>query len=269
MTRSQSLPLDLTGSPSRAVPAGTQVIDHSLDTLSGLYEYNHWVYNQIRPYVAGRVLEVGCGGGNITQFLSMNADEVVGIDPVERFIQRFHERLGHMSHVSARHGYLHEYPRPSGAGSYFDSVVSCNVLEHIEDDVQAVSMMARQLNPGGRVVVFVPACPIAFGKLDRELGHYRRYTKRSLRRVFEAAGLEWVTGQYSNVVGLLGWWLNSVVLRRTQVPAKQASAFNRLVPLLSVVERVLPLPIGQSVMGIGRKPLEVCGEISAHRAKAA
>ncbi len=241
-------------SPTADVPQGTDVIDDSLETIEQLYEYNHWVYNQLRPYLGQAVLEVGCGTGNITQFLSMRAQRVVGIEPVANFADRFRDRLRHMSHVSCIDGYLHDVPEPDDDTQRFDSVVSCNVLEHIEDHVGAMAQMAAQLREGGRVVIFVPAGPLALGRLDRELGHYRRYTLTSLRRTMEFAGLDWETGHYSNVVGLLGWWFNSVVLRRKHVPARQAKFFDRLVPMLSAVERIMPLPCGQSVVGVARKP---------------
>jgi len=257
MPRTPSSSLIYEPSPAQPAeaPLGTDVVDDSLDTLSGLYEYNHWVYSMVRPHVSGRVLEVGCGVGTITRFLSMHADEVVGLDPVDRFVDRFSQAFAHMTHVSARQGFLEDLPVPKDESRMFDTVVNCNVLEHIEDDVEAVTTMAQQLRPGGRLAVFVPAGPLAFGRLDRELGHFRRYTRRSLRAVFEAAGLQWIEGRYSNSVGLLGWWFNSVVLRCKTVPIKQAVAFNRLVPLISAIERMIPLPFGQSVVGVGRKPI--------------
>jgi SAM-dependent methyltransferase len=236
------------------LPSGTDVIDDSLDTIERLYEYNHWVFSHLRPYVKGSVLEVGSGTGNITRFLSMQAERVVGVEPVPSFAARFRDRLSHMAHVSCVDGYLHELPEPRDESQRFDAVVSCNVLEHIEDDVAAVRDMGRQLRDGGRVVLFVPAGPLAFGRLDRELGHFRRYTLGGLRRTMESAGLAWERGSYSNMLGLLGWWFNSVVLRRTQVPARQAVFFDKLVPMLSAVERVLPLPLGQSVLGVARLP---------------
>lgn len=257
MSDSQSPGLERDGSVPAAPPAGTDVIDDSLDTIEGLYEYNHWVFNQLRPHIEGAVLEVGSGTGNITQFLSMRATRVVGIEPVASFARRFRARLSHMSHVSCVDGYLHELPEPGDEAARFDTAVSCNVLEHIEDHVGAVRDMANQLRDGGHVVLFVPAGPLAFGKLDRELGHYRRYTLGSLRRTMEAAGLIWERGRYSNLLGLAGWWLNSVILRKKQVPAKQAALFDKLVPMLSAVERLLPLPCGQSVLGVARKPVRI------------
>ena len=227
------------------------VIEDSLETLESLYEYNHWVYSLLRPHLGASVLEIGSGTGNITQFLGMSARRIVGVEPELAFHDRFASRFAHMPSVESRCCVVEDLESPDDEGDRFDTAVSCNVLEHIEDDVNAVRSMASMLRKGGRVVALVPACPLAMGKLDRSLGHHRRYTLASLRRTFEAAGLRWVEGRYSNAVGLLGWWFNSVVLRRTRVPVKQAVAFNRLVPLLSAIERIVKPPLGQSVVGVG------------------
>lgn len=227
------------------------VIEDSLETLESLYEYNHWIYSLLRPHLGASVLEVGCGTGNITQFLGMSARRVLGIEPERVFHQRFIERFAHMPSVTSRCCVAEDLESPDDDNDRFDTVVSCNVLEHIEDDTRAVRSMASMLRKGGRVVALVPACPLAMGKLDRSLGHHRRYTLASLRNTFETAGLRWVEGRYSNAVGLLGWWFNSVVLRRTCVPVKQAVAFNRLVPLISAIERIVKPPLGQSVVGVG------------------
>ncbi len=237
--------------------SSTEVIEDSLDLIEDLDAYNKWVFELLSPYITGRVLEVGCGTGNITQFLASKADEVVGIDPVARFIDKFRLRFhGNIAVTSHRCTLADLTPATSDEGR-FDAAVSCNVFEHIEDHVEALQQVAQHLKPGGKAVIFVPAGPIAFGKLDSELGHYRRYTINSLRQAMEDAGLEWVEGRYSNMIGLFGWWFNSVVLRKTTVPGDQAIWFNKLVPVLRTIERLLPIPFGQSVVGVARRPLSM------------
>jgi len=235
--------------------SSTGVIGDSLDVIENLDAYNRWVFDLLSPYVTGRVLEVGCGTGNITRYLADQADEVVGIDPVARFVDRFRQKFDGRRGVRAVRCTLEDMPEPHDLAESFDTVVSCNVFEHIEDDVSALRQVAAQLKPGGRAVIFVPAGPMAFGKLDRELGHYRRYTLESLKSAMNQAGLVWESGRYSNAVGLFGWWFNSRVLKKSAVPGDQAVWFNRLVPMLRWFERWLPLPFGQSVVGVARKPL--------------
>jgi len=235
--------------------SSTGVIEDSLGMIQELGAYNRWVYDLLEPHVQGRVLEVGCGTGNITEFLTQRADEVVGIDPVARFIDRFRLRFAGQAEVDSLRCTLEDLTPPTLDKSCFDTVVSCNVFEHIDDHVAALKQAAKHLRPGGKAVIFVPAGPVAFGKLDQELGHYRRYTVESLRQAMQDAGLEWVGGRYSNAVGLLGWWFNSVVLKKTTVPGGQAVFFNRVVPILKWLERVIRPPFGQSVVGVARKPL--------------
>ena len=73
-----------------------------------------------------------------------------------------------------------------------------NVLEHIADDVGALKAFKRILVPGGRVIVFVPAAAGCVRSADAELGHHRRYSKRTLRAAFTDAGLELIRLRYTN-----------------------------------------------------------------------
>lgn len=231
------------------VPLGTAEIGDSLRTLRDMAAYNRWIYEQVAPYLGGSVLEVGCGTGNLTRCIAAHATRVVGLEPVPEFAAEAKRVFADQPHVEIRQKYLHEVP-PDEA---FDAVVSFNVIEHIRDDAAALAMMRDHLRPGGVVVAFVPAGPRAHGVLDDALGHFRRYTRTSLRRSMEAVGLRWVDGHYTNRIGLVGWWFNSVVLKKRLVPENQAVAFNRFVPIVRVMEKLLPLPFGQSVIGVGRR----------------
>src|SRR5213078_4174114 len=76
------------------------------------------------------------------------------------------------------------------APAVFDVVLALDVLEHLDDDATALAEAARLLKPGGTLVVTVPALPSLWGSQDVISHHRRRYTKRTLREVFERAGLQ-------------------------------------------------------------------------------
>jgi len=261
MTQAETTHLKL--SP-RSLAADAYESDSSTGVIEDLGAYNRWVFELIEPHVDGRVLEVGCGTGNITEFLTRRADQVVGIDPVARFIDRFRTRFAGQSKVDSQRCTLDDLALPTRDSACFDTVVSCNVFEHIQDHVAALKQAASHLRPGGKAVIFVPGGPIAFGRLDKELGHYRRYTVDSLREAMQDAGLEWVDGRYSNAVGLMGWWFNSVVLKKATVPGGQAVLFNRIVPLIKWLERIIRPPFGQSVVGVARKPISAAWPSQMH-----
>ena len=225
-------------------------VEASLDVLSDLYNYNHWLFNKVRPFIRGRVCEVGCGTGNITQFL-LNMPEVVGIEPSSKPLERVRARFAHHLNLRFTACPLNECPNPDVPTGEFDTVVCMNVLEHIEDDVDALDRMRRLCSSRGRVVILVPAHMCIFGQLDRAVGHHRRYNRRSLQQVFERAGLRTTYSFYLNALGFFGWGLHSRILKRDQIAVDSGRLFNRLVPFLDAAERVIPPPFGQSVVTVG------------------
>jgi SAM-dependent methyltransferase len=134
-------------------------------------------------------------------------------------------------------------PPPAIAAQGYDAIVAVNVLEHIADDQALVARLATLLRPGGQLLVYVPACPFAFGALDVKLGHHRRYTPASLTALLRGAALEPSPPRYVNLLGLVGWWFSGRVLRREILSPRAVALFDRFVALARLEDRVR-LPIG-------------------------
>jgi SAM-dependent methyltransferase len=84
---------------------------------------------------------------------------------------------------------LQERSSAYGASHPFDLVCAFEVLEHAEDDLEAVSEWSRFLHPGGWLLVSVPAFASRWGPFDVIVGHHRRYEPEGIMRLFLAAGL--------------------------------------------------------------------------------
>jgi hypothetical protein len=128
------------------------------------------------------------------------------------------------------------------------------VLEHVEDDTQALARMAEALEPGGKVVMFCPAGPRLFSALDRGMGHFRRYARRELTRKARAAGLEPVLERRANLAGAVGWFVTAKLLARTELPGGPSRLFDLLVPVFRLWEDRLQIPWGLSVLFVAEKP---------------
>ena len=87
----------------------------------------------------------------------------------------------------------------------FDSVFAFNVVEHIEDDKLALENCYKLLKPGGHVVILVPAYQSLYNRFDKELEHFRRYTKKTLKAVISSARFDIITKRYFNFMGIFGW----------------------------------------------------------------
>ena len=206
---------------------------------------NAWLYSKLASGMRGDVLEIGSGIGNLSS--------LIGAPPTAWCSATW-------SLITCRPGgtyagdpavqvvrYDLDLPPPDPiAARRFDAIVAVNVIEHIQDDVGLVRRLAALLKPGGRLLVYVPACPFAYGALDVALGHFRRYTPDTLSALLRGAGLAPERPQYINLLGLLGWWWNGRVLRRRQISPSQVAVFERLVPLVRIEDRIR-LPVGLGV----------------------
>ena len=226
----------------------------TLRRMASVDHYNSWIYRRIRPYLGRRILEVGCGLGNMTGYF-LDAELVVSIDRLRESVALVQDQYRHLSNVEALEGDICDPALlPRLRSRSLDTAVCINVLEHVEDDVGALRMMARAVEPNGRVVVLAPAGRRLYGSLDVGLGHYRRYDLPELRRKVESTGCKVEDAFYMNVAGIPGWFLNSRVLKRALLPRRMLGLFNLLAPLFDAAERVLRPPLGLSAVEVGRVP---------------
>ena len=229
-------------------------LSHSLDLLKDTYNYNHWIYSLLRPFLGRTLCEVGAGTGNLTQFF-LNLDQILCIEPEPGFRETLERMAAVHSNVRVLGGGLEDCAQLAEPAGAYDAVVCVNVLEHIEDDGQALRQMMELLQPGGRILLYVPAAPWAFGLLDAKLGHYRRYSRRRIRDLARACALQLEKCVYVNFIGAFGWCLHARILKKTVISPESARFVDRLVPYISAVERLLPPLTGQSIFAVLKKPV--------------
>jgi SAM-dependent methyltransferase len=217
------------------------------ERMADATKYFAWQSRLVTRELGNRVLEIGCGVGNFTKHI-LDRELVVGIDVEQECIAAGRQAMGERPNLITRQMDVLD-PEFAGMRRYrFDSIVCLNVLEHISDDELALRHMAKVLSDGGTVVLLVPACESLYGPIDKNLGHYRRYSKKLVRKLAAATGFEVAKLRYMNSVGFLGWWLNARVLKRQEQSSGQIAVFDRwIVPALSVLESEIEPPFGQSL----------------------
>ncbi len=224
----------------------------TLNQLAELDRYNNWIYEEIAPALGRRVLEVGSGTGNITQFLCADGREVVATDIVPSYRHELERLFDGKSNVRVGKYDLAEKAPEEFVADPFDSVVCLNVLEHIEGDLFALDQIRSVLKPGGKLALLVPAHQFLYGEFDRAVGHFRRYGKRELTIKLEKAGFAVRRVKHFSLAAALPWLINGRLLKRDYLPTGQANLANRLVPLLKL-ERLIGPPCGLSLIAIAQK----------------
>lgn len=236
--------------------------------LMATVEEDHWWFRAKRELVSevlagagvrGPVIDVGCGTGAVIRRLAAD-----GIAPV------FGTDLSPIALAAARGGtapllrsLAEHLPFRSGT---FEAIVSLDVVEHLDDDVAGLVEYRRVVQPGGLVVLAVPAYQWAWSEHDVQLGHRRRYTRDRLRRAAEAAGLEVERATHFHA------WLApaAFLVRRTPVgrllrgEQEEASYVgpraNRALSSMAAGERRVArrwaIPVGLSILLVARRPAD-------------
>lgn len=230
-----------------------------LHTLSEAKAYLEISAKELVPHLRGQVLELGCGNGNLTQFLAMEFP-ITAVDIDEGFLKEARLGLDQVAKVQGRSAKVSQFltwdlnqpPKPEWQ-NHFDSLLSCQVLEHLEDDRDILRRYLECVKPGGRVVLQLPSHAFAYSPLDKSLGHVRRYDKASVQKLFDEMGLKTVSIYYYNFVGLLGW-LWAKLRRREALPKGELKLFNGLVKAALVPDLLMKHIAGLNVIGVAEKP---------------
>jgi glycosyltransferase involved in cell wall biosynthesis len=216
--------------------------EHGSEILARLNRaprFTKWMADTIRPYLGERVLEIGAGIGNLTSNLvPRTVYWASDINP------HYLERLKKLKQTRP---YLQvQYTDATAGETYpeqqFDTVICLNVVEHLEDDVNALRNIRAALEKNGRAIVLVPNGPGLYGSLDRVLGHYRRYKRQQLIEACERAGFRVEKVLKFNRIGAPGWWWNGRVLNKDTFGFWQIKLLNTILPIIRPIDRFLPFP---------------------------
>jgi SAM-dependent methyltransferase len=212
---------------------------------------------RVAKYVRGRVLEVGAGlGGTTVHLLTGSQTEWVCLEPDAALARELSATLAANSSPVSTRVVVGDISALDPA-ERFDCILYIDVLEHIEDDTGELARAARFLAKGGGLVVLCPAFQVLFSAMDTALGHFRRYTARTLVAVFPPE-LRRSEVFYLDSLGMVASLANKFVLRQDAPGAGQVKFWDGfIIPISRVFDRLVAYSAGRSVIAVFSKPNDV------------
>lgn len=210
-----------------------------LSLLEASPRFARWLYDTIKPFVKGDILEVGSGIGTYSQFLYNEFDGTLCLTDInERYLDELRRRFSgdRVLYQRLDLGSAEDFKKLRDRNLLFDTIICMNVLEHVKDDVLALRELISLLKDGGALVLLVPVHKSLYNSIDKAVGHFRRYTKSELVSKLTDTGFLIRKIFYFDVFGIIGWYVNGNILKKQAVNPKAFGFFDKIVPLLRVFE---------------------------------
>ncbi len=213
---------------------------------------NNWVFERLKPYIGKRTLEMGSGIGTFSQKIVRETNKLIASDINHDYINLLSSKFSHNHKVVVKKIDATKADKFVPQES-IDTVVSLNIMEHVEDDSSMLKSIYTILQNNGRLLLLVPAHQFLYGSLDHQIGHCRRYNKVDLTQKLKRAGFEIEKIEFMNMFSAVGWLLNFKIMRRSTMPLSTIRTVDKFIPLIKSIERRLQPKFGLSVYAVARK----------------
>lgn len=225
-----------------------QTQEEVLEGLAEAVNHRSWFASFARPYLGEHPIEIGSGFGDYALEWAPHVARFTATEAEPERLVALKDRFSDHSVIDVR-----ELLLPADTRAGHSALVTYNVLEHITDDVAALRSMADLVRPGAPIVIVVPAFQFAMSHVDIATGHVRRYTRKTMRAAFDAAGLIPEKIQYVNSLGLIGYYAATSIFKLTPKSGPMVRIYDKFVtPVTRALESVVPPPFGQSVFAVAR-----------------
>ena len=216
----------------------------NLEVMREAENCNRYLQSLVERHAAGatRVIDFGAGSGTFAIPCVAAGCDLTAVEPDEHLRAMLAAaRIRAVADVAAL---------PDEA---FQFAYTLNVLEHIENDVEAVR---AKLVPRGRLFVYVPAFPVLTTSMDRKVHHVRRYTRATLRGSLEAAGFEIREMRYADSLGFVATLLFKAFDDGSgEVNRRALRLYDRLAfPVSRTLDALTHRWFGKNLLALAAKP---------------
>lgn len=230
-------------------------VGKDLEAMSFAVNYHKWIFEEFRPFLGKKLVEVGAGTGSFSEMLIQEEPENLALVEPSKMFEYLEQNISQFKTSTDIHFYnsifseiaeqLTEKP---------DTIIYVNVLEHIEDDAGELRKVYETLSPGGHCLIFVPAFMSLYGAFDEKVGHFRRYTKNELEAKAKVVGFNIVKSKYFDFAGIFPWYIKYKLLKSDSLEGGAVTAYDKfIVPVTKQFERFLRLPFGKNILTILQK----------------
>ena len=218
-----------------------------LDNFDKATIWRKYIFFQIKKFIKGNVLEVGAGIGSFTNNYK-NLPNKITISEIDQENLSLIKKKFKDANINFTGDLTKNIKRN------FDTIMYLNVLEHIEDDTKEINEAFQKLNPGGFLVILVPAHNNLYSEFDKAIGHFRRYEIKYFRNL-KVNNSKLIKLNFLDSAGYFLYYINKIFFKKEVYPSKlKIYIWDKFfTPITFILDKILFYKFGKNILYVIQK----------------
>jgi len=202
----------------------------------------------IKKYLRGEILEVGGGCGSFTKIYYNKKIKNLTITEVDKknlsSLKKYFKKYRNIS-ITSKH--INKIDKK------FDTIIYLHVLEHIKNDKKEILEAKKKLKKNGYLIFIVPAHQKIYSRLDKLVGHHRRYEINFFKKKFKSLKLSDL--RFLDSMGYILYYLNKIFFKKEKYPSKlKIFIWDKIfTPLSFIIDFITLYKFGKCILAIYKK----------------
>ncbi|MAC45075.1 MAG: hypothetical protein CMJ00_02865 [Pelagibacteraceae bacterium] len=218
-----------------------------LDNFDKATIWRKYIFFQIKKFIKGNVLEVGAGIGSFTNNYK-NLPNKITLSEIDQENLSLIKKKFKDANINFTGDLTKNIKRN------FDTIMYLNVLEHIEDDTKEINEAFQKLNPGGFLVILVPAHNNLYSEFDKAIGHFRRYEIKYFRNL-KVNNSKLIKLNFLDSAGYFLYYINKIFFKKEVYPSKlKIYIWDKFfTPITFILDKILFYKFGKNILYVIQK----------------
>ena len=214
-----------------------------LEYFDRAINFRNYQFDILKKYIKGIVAEVGPGNGSFLKYYLPLAEQIDLYEPSNNFIDNLNKIKNQKTSIINNN-----FTQKDNA---YNTILYLDVLEHIENDENELEIAFKSLKTGGALIVNVPAFQHLYSQFDKDIDHFRRYSKNDLKKLTNKFKFSKTKLIYYDSIGYF-LSIGSKLITKNYLNnfEKKIKIWDTLMPISKIIDLIIFNLIGKSLIMI-------------------
>ena len=210
--------------------------------------FRKYQFDLIKEFVSGNIAEIGPGNGIFLKLYLDHCDKLDLFEPDKNLYSKLNDKFSNYKKITVINDELNT------SSNIYDVILYLDVLEHIEDYEKEILKAHNALKKGGYLLINVPAFQFLYSDFDKDVGHFRRYSKKDITNLCSNYNLEINKLKYYDSIGFFLSFLSKMTRSNYKKNfEKKIKIWDSLIPFSRILDKIFISYFGKSLLIVIKK----------------